>query len=245
MYELSWIILATVVVSLISLIGIFTLGIKTKVLDKFIHYLVSLAIGGLLAGAFFHLIPEAATDISLEIVSVFILIGIFGFFGIEKLFHWRHCHHHNCENHSFAYTNLVGDSIHNFLDGLVIAAAFLIDVSAGFATTLAVLIHEIPQELGDFGVLVYAGFTKAKALFFNFITAITAVVGGILGFFLFDSFSFLLPYIISITAGGFIYISVSDLIPEIRKEQNVVKTALHILMILLGIIILFSLKFLD
>jgi zinc and cadmium transporter len=233
------ILISTIIVSLISLIGISTFLLKEKNLKKIIEYLVAFSIGGLIGGAFFDLIPESLDKLKSETVFIYLIIGIFIFFAIEKYFHWRHCHEHHCEEHSFAYSNLFGGSIHNFFDGVSIAAAFLINFNIGIATTFAILLHEIPHELGDFGVLVYAGFKKEKAILFNLLTALFSIIGGIVGFILLSQIGFIIPFVLSLTAGGFIYISVSDLIPEIRKEISMKKSAIHMIMIALGILILY------
>lgn len=245
MNTLIWILISTIAISLLSLIGVFSLFIKKDKLYLIVDYLVSLSIGGLIAGAFFHLIPESAEEIGLEGVFICVILGMLLFFLIEKILHWRHCHEDDCAIHTFALTNLFGDSIHNFLDGLVVAAAFLTSVPAGITTSLAIIIHEIPQEIGDFGVLIKGGFKAKKALMFNLFTALIAVIGGIVGFFALENLNGIVPYILGIAAGGFIYIAASDLIPEIRKEMHVGKTIIHILVIAIGIVLMFTLKFLE
>ncbi len=240
--ELYFILLSTFLASAMSLIGIFALASSGKTLNKLTSFLVSLSIGGLLGGAFLHLIPEAVEKTNIQNVSLLVLGGFFLFFLIERFFHWRHCHDEKCEIHPFAYTNLVGDSIHNFIDGLIIAGSFLTSTSVGFASTLAIIIHEIPQELGDFGVLIYAGFSKKKAILFNFLTALTAVFGGLIGYFFFSYVQGFLIYLLPIAAGGFIYVGASDLIPEIRKENSFGKSILHLIVILLGILAMYLLK---
>ncbi len=240
-----WILFSTIIISLISLIGVFTLSLKEKFLNKIIFALVSLSIGALLGGAFLHLIPEAIEKSSIELAFVFVLLGFFLFFIIEKIFHWRHCHKGHCEIHTFAYTNLIGDSIHNFIDGLIIAGTFVINIPLGITTTLAIALHEIPQELGDFGVLLLAGFKKQRAILFNFLTAITAIVGGIVGFFLAVYTTPFLKFLLPLAAGGFIYIAASDLIPEIKKQLKISETLLNLLMMVIGLGIIYLLKFIE
>ena len=239
---LTYILISTLLISLIAFIGIFTLTLKERFLQKIILKLVALSAGALLGGAFLHLIPESLeTKHSL----LYVLIGLILFLLIEKILHWRHCHKDFCPIHSFAYINLIGDSIHNFIDGLIIAASFLANINLGITTTLAVALHEIPQELGDFGVLIHGGFSKAKALLLNFLTAITAILGGLLGFFLNnytqETIQFLLPF----AAGGFIYISTVDLIPEIKKEENISKYLTTVSIFILGIVLMYLLKFIS
>jgi len=238
--ETLWlIILSTSLVSLIAFIGILTLAFKEKLLEKILLGLVSLSAGALIGGAFLHLIPEAV-ELS-ENIFIYVLVGFVLFFLIEKILHWRHCHKGHCEVHTFAYMNLVGDAVHNFIDGLIIAAGYLVDLRLGIITTIAVALHEIPQEMGDFGVLIYGGFKKVNALFLNFLTALTAILGGIIGYFFLGteaSLTFLLPF----AAGGFIYIAASDLIPELRKEKKVVA---NFLIFVLGIVMMYGIKFLG
>ena len=162
---------AVIIVSLISLVGIFTVAIKLEFLKKILMYLVSLSAGVLLGGAFFHLIPEAAEAGGFTPAIAFsLLIGIVTFMLLERAICWRHCHVPTSPDHPhhFAYMNLVGDGLHNFIDGMIIAGAFLVSIPLGVTTTIAVIFHEVPQEIGDFGVLVYAGYGRLKALMMNY-----------------------------------------------------------------------------
>ena len=236
-----WIILTTVGISLLSLVGVFTLSLSDRALNKILLGLVGLSAGTLMAGAFLHLIPEAIHEIDHETTMLLVLGGFIVFFILEKLF-WRHCHKKDCKIHTFAYINLVGDGIHNFIDGLIIAASFLASVELGLITSLAVALHEIPQEIGDFGVLVYGGIEKQKALFYNLITALTALVGGIVGFFLIPQMGEFQGYIIPIAAGGILYIAASDLVPELHKETNTWKTILAFSMFMVGIVLMWLVK---
>ena len=238
MNTLLSIILATFVISLLSFVGVLALSIKTKKLDKILLFLVALSAGALIGSAFLHLIPEALESGS-QYVLLLVLLGFVLFFIIEKVLHWQHCHEGKCEIHTFAYMNLVGDFFHNFLDGLIIASSFLISPILGLTTSVAIIIHEIPQEIGDFGVLVYGGFTKKKALLLNFFVALTSVIGGIIGYLLSSSFPLFLLIIPPIAAGGFIYIAASDLIPELRgKPYSIV----NLIIFLLGISLMYLLK---
>lgn len=242
MITLLSIILATFLVSLLSFAGVFTLSMKENLLDKIIFYLVALSVGGLMGGAFIHLLPEAIESYKGENALLIALVGFFIFFIIEKTIHWRHCHKGHCEKHTFAHMNLIGDSIHNFLDGLIIAASFIVSPAIGITSTIAIAMHEIPQELGDFGVLIYSGMTRKKALILNFITALTAVIGGIFGFYLSSNIDSISPILLLLASGGFIYIAATDLIPEIRKETNTKKSIINFLIIILGIFIMYLLK---
>lgn len=237
----GYIIFATVAVSLISLIGIFFIGIKSDSFDKFIEYLVSFAIGGLLGGAFLHLLPESMESENPSIF-IYVLSGIMIFYLMEKLLHWRHCHKGQCDAHTFTHLNLIGDGVHNFVDGMIIAASFVTNVHLGLATTIAVAAHEIPQEIGDFGILVYGGFSKVKAITYNFLSALAAVAGAIIAFLAFKHIIWLKEYLIPFTAGGFIYIALVDLIPELHKKWKGGKIAAQLTSIFAGIFLMWWLK---
>ncbi|MCK5548714.1 MAG: ZIP family metal transporter [Thermoplasmata archaeon] len=242
---LLWILAATFLVSIIAFIGILTLYVREKRLEKVLLFLVSLSAGALMGGAFLHLIPEATEGFGNGDIFIYVLIGFILFFFIEKILHWRHCHKEECPVHTFAYMNLLGDGVHNFIDGLIIAAGFLTNFHLGVVTTLAVALHEIPQEIGDYGVLVFGGVKKVRALFLNFVTALAAVFGGIFGFYLSSyvesSVMFLLPF----AAGGFIYIAASDLIPEIRKEAGLKRSMISFGVFIIGILIMYSIRFIG
>jgi len=237
-----------VIVSLISLVGIVTLFFNKNRLEKMLIYLVSLSAGTLLGDAFIHLIPEALEDTENTLSpSIFILVGILLFFLLEKLIHWRHCHEVACDKHPhpFSYMILFGDSIHNFIDGLIIAASFLVSIPLGIATTIAVIFHEIPQEIGDFGSLVYGGFSKLRALVLNLLTALAAILGAILVLVLNFSSENLVKFLVPFAAGGFIYIALSDLIPELKKHSEIKKTLGQIVMFIVGIGIMLTLVFFE
>jgi zinc and cadmium transporter len=243
-------LLSVLLVSIISFIGVFTLSIKTKNLKTILIYLISFSAGALLGDAFIHLIPEAAEKSGFTLnLSAYILTGIAIFFILEKVIHWQHCHRHVLEEghiHPFAYTNLVGDGLHNFLDGIIIAASFLISIPAGIATTLAVILHEIPQEIGDFGVLLHAGFTKSKALLLNFASALIAILGAIITFVFANQIENIELILVPIAAGGFIYIASSDLIPELHKDSDKLsKSLLQLIAFLLGIAVMAALLLLE
>lgn len=238
---LIWILISVIIVSLIAFVGIFFFFLKEKFLNKILILLIALASGALLGGAFLHLIPESM-DLGIEKVSLFVIIGILVFFILEKFLYWRHCHKPKCSIHTFSYTILMGDALHNFTDGLIIAAAYFINLSLGITTTIAIILHEIPQEIGDFGVLVYGGFTKRKALFYNFLSALTAILGAITGYFLANSIN--ITYFLPFAAGGFIYIAATDLIPELHKKIKISESILQFIFIIIGLGLMWSLKFL-
>jgi len=236
---LGYILLSVIVVSLISLTGIFFISLSKRSLEKILMVLIAFASGGMIGGAFLHLMPEAVSS-GVKNVWIYLIAGMLLFFIIEKIFHWRHCHKGKCEIHPFAYLNLLGDGVHNFIDGLVIAASYIISFEIGFATTVAVILHEIPQEIGDYGVLVYGGFTKARALFYNFLTALTAVAGALIGYFLRNAVN--MDYLLPFTAGGFIYIAASDLIPEMKKTTKISNSIIEFSFLILGIALMFLMK---
>jgi len=242
METLIYIILASFIISLGSLVGIFTLALQEEKLSKILLLLVSLSAGALMGGAFIHLLPEASEEIEGNTLFTIVLSSFIFFFFVEKLLHWRHCHKGQCKVHTFGYMNLFGDSIHNFIDGLIIAATFLTDIKLGIIASFAVALHEIPQEIGDFGVLLYAGFEKKKALIANFLVALTVILGGIVGYFLSFHLEKFIPYLLPFAAGGFIYIAASDLMPEIRKETSLKKSMMSFGVFLVGIAIMVLVK---
>ncbi len=230
------IILSTFLVSLVSLIGVFSLTVKEKLLQRLSFCLIGFSAGALIGSAFLHLLPEALEKTKSTIVFYYLLLGIVIFFLLEKYLHWRHCHEDNCHIHPFTYLNLIGDGLHNFLDGMVIAASFVISFKLGVVTTVAIILHEIPQELSDFAVLIYGGFSRRKALVCNFLIALTAMIGAIVGYLLADFSRGFLDLILPLTAGGFIYISSSDLIPELHRQGNRSYSNLSFIAFLLGIV---------
>lgn len=235
------VILATFVVSLISLIGIFTISASKKFLSKITIFLVSFSAGTMMGGAFLHLLPEAAENFSTKDLNLIVLFSFVSFLLIEKALHWRHCHKQNCSVHSFGYVNIVGDGVHNLIDGLIIAASFVTSPALGVTTTIAIMFHEIPQEIGDYGVLIHAGFSRKKAIVFNFLSAITSIGGGVLGYLAAGKIDWLANALIPFAAGGFLYIAASDLIPEIRKEKQIKKSVANLALFAAGIVLLYFL----
>ena len=233
------ILIAVFIVSLISVIGIF-IFINKKILDKTLFFLVSFAAGTMLGAAFLDLLPETLEHGFRESIPIFILIGILSFFALEKFLHWHHHHteHEHEEIHAFTYLNLVGDGIHNFVDGAIIAISFMSNIQLGIVTTIAIIAHEIPQEIGDFGVLIYGGFSKMKALVFNFLSALTALVGALVAFFYSSHFENSGIYISAFAIGGFIYIAGTDLIPEIHKETDLRKSFIQLVLMFVGILMI-------
>lgn len=240
---LLWIVGSALLVSILSLIGIFTLAIKDEILSKILLGLVGFSAGALMGGAFLHMIPEALEWSGSATVHSYVIIGFILFFLLERVLYWRHCHDGQCDVHIFTYLNLIGDGIHNFTDGMTIAVSFVTSIQLGIIATLAVISHEIPQELGDFGILVYGGFSKTKALFYNLLSALTAILGALIGYFISSYMENITALLISLAAGGFIYISGSDLVPELHKLSEVKKSILSFCFFIIGIMFMWILKF--
>ncbi|HBU06686.1 MAG TPA: ZIP family metal transporter [Candidatus Magasanikbacteria bacterium] len=257
MQAIIYSILSVIVVSLISLIGLASISIKEDRLRKILIYLVSFSAGALLADAFIHLLPEAVEETGFTLqISIYILLGIGLSFVMEKIIHWHHCHHthsHECleEHHHhvsvapFAKMNLIGDTVHNFIDGLIIGGSYLVSIPLGLATTFAVILHEIPQEIGDFGILLHGGYSRKKALILNFITGLTAVLGAIIAILVSGFIPHITTFLIPFAAGSFIYIAGSDLVPELHKETNAKKSALQLLISILGVVVMMALLLLE
>jgi zinc and cadmium transporter len=250
--HLLYAILAVAVVSLLSMVGVFAISLKEKTLDKILFVLLSFSAGSILGAAYLDLLPEAIEFLGIEQLSIavlYITLGFLAFFFLERFLYWYHGHVHGYESDveekmtikKFVYLNLIGDGIHNLIDGMIIAASFFINITVGLTTTVAVIFHELPQEIGDFGVLVYGGFTRHKALFFNFLSALTAIVGVLISNYFLEGF---IGYLMAFAAGGFIYLAASELIPEIQKEENIGKSMIQFVLFVFGIVLIWSLGFL-
>ena len=231
-------IASVVLVSLISLVGLFTLSMNKKFFNKILMGIVAFAAGALLGVAFFDLIPEAVELEKNAIPGV--LAGLLLFFFVERFIHWHHCHKGVCDIHPVGTLNLIGDGVHNFLDGAVIAAAYLTDFKLGIVTTIAVVLHEIPQEIGDFAILIKSGYTRTRALAYNFLTALTAVAGAVVTFFAASLVTALTPFLLALAAGGFIYIAVADLFPEINQADKLKSIVLYSALMLVGIGVMYT-----
>ena len=240
------ILAATFLISLIAFAGVFALILKKELLNKALLVLVALSTGALLGGAFLHLLPEAiaikGADLS---IFLYLLLGFSIFFVLEQFLQWRHQHTASPTVKPFSYLILVSDAVHNFIDGLIIAASFVINLPLGISTTLAVALHEIPQELGDFAVLVYGGFGNKKALLFNFITALTAILGGIIGYLASSVMQTSMIYLLPFAAGNFIYIAAADLIPEIKHQVSLSRSIIHFVVFAIGIAIMLAVKYIH
>lgn len=247
-----WIYGSVLAVSLISLIGIATLSIHTERLRRVLFILVSLATGALLGDAIIHLIPEAFEKAASPLtVSLVILLGLISFFVLEKFLRWHHFHSEeefspdHSRIHPLGYLVIVGDGFHNMIDGLIIGSSYFISLEIGIATTTAVILHEIPQEIGDFGLLIHAGFSRVTALLANFASALLAFVGAGIAVTLGGEGGDLIPLIAAFAAGNFLYIAGSDLVPELHKVRDIRSSLLQLLFILIGIGIMALLLFLE
>lgn len=237
---------AVAIVSLVSFAGLVTLSLQEKTLKRVVFVLVGLATGALFGDALIHLIPEAlASNLGEALVGVAVMSGILLFFALEKFLHWHHCHneHEECEDtlalHDHAPKHLgalilTADFVHNAVDGIIIGASFLVSSEVGIATTLAVVLHEIPQEIADFGLLIHAGWTRGKALLWNFFSALSAFVGVTIVLLLGSGVANLVPLAAAFTAGAFLYIAGSDLVPELHKTEGLKRTLVQTLAIVLG-----------
>ncbi len=254
-----YVLASVALVSLVSLIGVLTLTLGEKKLHKILLILVSLSAGTLMGGAFLHLLPKVVEAQGFTLgVSFSALGGVLIFFLLEKWIHANNCdtmsHEHSRLHHEphvkvhkqqIGILTLFGDGLHNLLDGLVIAGAYLVSVPAGIATTFAVVLHEVPQEIADFGVLLYSGFSKWKAVFYNFLSAAMAVVGAVLGLILGARSEMFVLYVLPFAAGGFVYIAGSTLIPELHKECGWKESFWHIFFFVLGIILMWVMLLLE
>ena len=251
-------LLAVGAVSLISFVGLFTLSFSEKTLRRLIFFIVSLSVGALLGDVFIHLLPSAFSgenNLAPSVVSLSVLAGLIFFFVLEKFLLWHHRHGHfeegiesRTHDHSpkpLGTMVLFADGVHNFIDGALIAAGFLVSPAVGLATALAVILHEIPQEISDFGLLLHSGFSRARALWFNFLSAFTAVFGVVLTLVLGNALADFTPAAIAFAAGGFIYIAGSDLVPELQKETDPRKSLIQVLSILVGFGLMFLLLLVE
>lgn len=244
MSTFAWILTSTFAMSLIAWVGLITLFFKEQFLKKIIFPLVAFSAGALLGGAMLHMIPEALEEANGINIFLWVLIGFSLFLLLEQFIHWHHCHKAPSEHrHPVTYLILIADALHNFLGGMAIASAFIIDIKLGIITWLVAAAHEIPQEFGDFGILVHGGWDKMKALWFNFISALTVVLGGIVAYFLSSQINII--YLLAIAAGNFIYISSSDLIPEIKHAGSIKNKLIHFICFILGIALIYLTLFIK
>ncbi len=240
-----WILGSGFLMSAIALIGSATFLLPQKIFERMILPLVALAAGSLIGGAFFHMIPAALSSPHLDDlrVGIWIALGFTVFFALEQFIHHHHCHRQNanCQK-PLAYLILIGDGLHNLLGGLAVAGAFLVDIRLGIAAWLAAAAHEVPQELGDFGALVHSGWSKKKALLWNFISATMFPVGGLITWAVSSHIN--TDFLIAFAAGNFIYIGASDLIPEVNKARTIPQSIIHFTAFTAGLLFLLVIRLL-
>lgn len=240
-------IVSVFIVSLLSLLGLVAFPFGEEKIQKFLIWAVAFAGGTLLGDAFLHLIPESFETGKSVVVSFSIMGGMLAFFVLEKFIHWHHCHDIECEEHNetFSYVIMFGDAAHNFIDGMIIAASYLVSIPLGIATTLAVVAHEIPHEVGDFASMLYGGFSKQKALWYNFLAGIVAVFGAVAVLVIGENFASATRYLVPFAAGGFIYVASADIIPELHKTNKVSHSLAQLILIILGIAVMYGLLILG
>ena len=248
-----WIIIFCLLGGLLSVLAAALFLVLSEPLrNHVLPHLVSFATGTLLGAAFLGLLPHALGTVAgndVHIIPMTVLLGLLGFFLLEKMVLWRHSHADHCEvhapdqksrEHSTGAMILVGDGLHNFLDGILIAAAFLTDIHLGVVTSVAVAAHEIPQEVGDFAVLLHSGFSRKRAFLYNILTSLATVVGGVLAWFALQSVEAVLPFVLAIAASSFIYIAVADLIPTLHQRVEGSATLQQIVLIAAGILLIYA-----
>ena len=249
---IAWIILFCLLGGLLSVLAAaLFLVLSESLRNRLLPHLVSFATGALLGAAFLGLLPHALQSMSgtdVHLIPMVVLFGLLGFFVLEKLVLWRHCHADHCEvhapdqaqkDHSTGAMILIGDGLHNFLDGILIAGAFLTDIHLGIVTSLAVAAHEIPQEVGDFAVLLHSGYARGRAFLYNILTSLTTVFGGLLAWVALQEIQAALPYVLAVAASSFIYIAVADLIPTLHRRVEGKATVQQVVLIAAGILIIY------
>ncbi len=262
MTTLAFVLLSTFGIAVLSLVGIVFLSVSEHRLAPLVLLLVALSAGAMLGNVVFHLLPETFETVQAGEITLFLAMLLFvgsfvlAFF-FELFFSAYHCHNvaHAGEGESvivcnhrikpFAQLVLYSDALHNFIDGLIIAASFAVSIPLGLTTTLAVALHEIPQELGDFAVLLHGGYKKKQALLYNFISALTVVVGGVIGYFVTSSVSVAVPVLLPFAAGSFLYIAAADLMPELKHQEKMSETVLHASVFLVGLVLMALTAFLE
>jgi len=231
------ILLAVLIVSLISFVGTFVF-FSRKIVGKYLFYAVSFAAGSMIGAAFLDLLPETVNAGFDKNAAFIIILGIFSFFVLEKFLHWHHHHTGRKDVHAYNYLNTIGDAVHNFIDGAIIAISFVHSTSVGIVATIAIIAHEIPQEIGDFAVLLHGGWSKMKASMINFMTALTSFLGALLAYFYSGFASYSTNFMTAFAIGGFIYIAGTDLIPEIHKEKNLKRSFVQFMFMVFGVLVI-------
>ncbi len=249
---IAWIVIFCLVGGVLSVLAAaLFLVLREPLRDRLLPHLVSFATGALLGAALLGLLPHALNNpaiTDLHVIPMTLLLGLLGFFLLEKMVLWRHCHIDHCEVHapeqngrkrSTGTLILIGDGLHNFLDGMLIAGAFLTDIHLGVVTSLAVAAHEIPQEVGDFAVLLHSGFRRGRAFLYNILSSLTTVIGGLLAYFALQDMEMLLPYVLAVAASSFIYIAVADLIPTLHERVEARATLQQMVLIAAGVVVIY------
>ncbi len=245
------IVFATIIVSIFSLSGIFALSLREKTLHSILFFLVAFSAGSILGASLFDLLPEAVELVDESVVFIYIAVGYLAFFVLERFVYWYHGHGHiddieemgdeRAPTKNFAYLNILGDGIHNFIDGMIIAATFTVGFQVGIATTIAVIFHELPQEMGDYGILIYAGFERTRALILNFLAALSVVIGSVFAIFYIEAVEVLSGVLVAFSAGAFIYLAASELIPELQKEDDFQRSIVQFAVFLIGLAVIWYL----
>jgi len=249
---LAWIILFCLIGGVLSVLAAaLFLVLSEQLRNRLLPHLVSFATGALLGAALLGLLPHALAAFGpgdMHVIPMTVLLGLLGFFLLEKMVLWRHCHADHCEVHAPGQSGrqqsagtmiLIGDGLHNFLDGILIAGAFLTDIHLGVVTSIAVAAHEIPQEVGDFAVLLHSGFSRARAFLYNVLSSMTTVLGGVLAYYALQDLEALLPYVLAVAASSFIYIAVADLIPTLHERVEGSATLQQIILIAAGVVVIY------
>lgn len=246
-------LISVIGVSLVSLVGVSLFVLDLSFIKRLLLYLVSFSVGAIFGDVFLHMLPELSeASASFGDDMLIVLSGILFSFVVEKFIHWHHCHvlpedheHHEEHHHPIGYLCLIGDGVHNFIDGVLIASSYLVSTEVGIATTVAVVFHEIPQEVGDFAILLHSGFSRGRALFLNLLSALTAVAGAVLVLVTSGTFSSIDAYLLPFAAGNLLYIAGADLIPELHKQTGIRQGLLQLLAIILGMSVMYTMLFLE
>jgi zinc and cadmium transporter len=241
-------LLSVAIVSAVSLVGVITLGLNHDRLKSILFYLVSFSAGALLGDVFLHVIPELGEESGFGVrEGIYFLLGIVVFFVLERFIHWQHSHgdEHDERVHSAVYLTIFGDSLHNFIDGMVIAASFLASPTVGIASTIAVILHEIPQEIGQYAILIHGGWGKTKALWYNFLSALTSVIGAVIVLIFAKDLDGAPPFLLAFAGASFIYIALSDLVPELHKEESTKRSIVQFFCFAIGIALMAALLVLE
>lgn len=244
-------IISTLIISALSFVGVFTLSVNEKTLHKILTILIAYSAGTILGAALFDLLPEAIALVDEQLVYPLIAFGFVTFLFLERIIYWYHGHGHGHEfqedeereeiTKEFAYLNLIGDFIHNFIDGMIIASGFISGTSIGTATAIAVAFHELPQEMGDYGILVFAGIERRRALLLNLSAASSVIIGGLVGSVFINMNDSIGGYMVAFSAGAFIFLSASELIPEMHEKNDRGRAVVQLVILVLGMLTIYAL----